>query len=109
MKACPSGEQTRQCNEWGDWGAIDYSNCRCKAVDGFEATRVDSYATADCLDINGMPDGEFKQTRYCDAEGNWGEVDQSQCPVKWCPTVDSWYKVPVGHTPTIVRLGCMSG
>ena len=60
MKACPSGEQTRQCNEWGDWGAIDYSNCRCKAVDGFEATRVDSYATADCLDINGMPDGSFR-------------------------------------------------
>lgn len=30
-------------------------------------------------------------------------------PGEVVPTVDSWYKVPVGHTPTIVRLGCMSG
>lgn len=88
---------------------MDYSNCRCEAVDGFEATRVDSYAEAYCLDMDGVPDEEHKQTRYCDPEGRWGAVDQSQCPVKWCPTVDSWYKVPVGHTPTIVRLGCMSG
>lgn len=88
---------------------MDYSNCRCAAVDGFEAARVNSYATAPCLDMDGVPDEQFTMTRYCDAEGNWSEADQSQCAVKWCLTVDSWYKVPVGRTPTIVRMGCMHG
>lgn len=108
-KACPYGEQVRACDEWGRWGEIDYSNCMCKPQDGFEATPVNSYATASCFDIDGVPDTEHTQTRFCDANGNWGDVDQTQCPVKWCPTVESWYAVPVGNRPTRVTLGCMSG
>ena len=108
-KACPYGEQVRECDEWGRWGEIDSSNCMCKPQDGFEATPVNSYATTSCFDMNGVPDEEHTQTRYCDANGNWGDIDQTQCPIKWCPTVESWYAVPVGTRPTRVSIGCMSG
>ena len=97
------------CGEFGTWGEIDYSNCMCKAMDGFEATPVNTLATATCFDQDGVPDSTYVQTRFCGPDGEWGEIDQSQCPVKWCPSEQSWYKVPVGNRPTIVTIGCMSG
>ena len=109
VKACPSGYQTRTCGEYGVWSDIDYSNCRCKAMDGFEDTPVNTYANTTCFDMDGVPDEVYTQTRFCGPNGEWGEVDQSQCPVKWCPSEPSWYKVPVGNRPTTVVMGCMSG
>ena len=109
MKACPSGFQSRVCGDYGVWEDIDYSNCRCKALDGFEDTPVNTYANTTCFDMDGVPDDVYIQTRFCGPNGEWGEVDQSQCPVKWCPTEPSWYKVPVGNRPTVVVVGCMSG
>ena len=106
---CPSGFQSRVCGAFGVWQDIDYSNCRCKALDGFEDTPVNTYANTTCFDMDGVPDPVYTQTRFCGPNGEWGEVDQSQCPVKWCPSEPSWYKVPVGNRPTLVVVGCMSG
>ena len=108
-KACPAGEMTRECDEQGAWKEIDYSNCMCKALDGFDATPVNTVATAPCFDADGVPDPENTQTRFCGPDGEWGAVDQNQCPVKWCPSQQSWYKVPVGTRPTTVTIGCMHG
>ena len=108
-KACPAGEMTRECDEQGAWKEIDYSNCMCKALDGFDATPVNTVATAPCFDADGVPDPENTQTRFCGPDGEWGAVDQNQCPVKWCPSEQSWYKVPVGTRPTTVTIGCMHG
>ena len=109
IKSCPVGEMTRTCDQWGTWGPIDSSKCMCEALDGFDVTPVKTRAEAPCFDADGVPDPVNKQYRYCGADGQWGEVDQMQCPVKWCPTVQSWYKVPVGSRPTTVTIGCMHG
>lgn len=108
-RSCPAGSMTRACNADGSWAEIDYSDCKCKGVDGFEDTPVNTPATIPCRNADGEDDEQYSQTRYCGADGEWSDVDQSQCPVKWCPTVQSWYSVPVGLQPTTVTIGCMSG
>ena len=109
MKACPVGEITRICNEWGSWESPDDSECMCEALDGFEATPVNTLANATCFDADGVPDPDHVQFRFCGSDGQWGDLNQDDCPSKWCPTVDSWYKVPVGSRPTLVTIGCMEG
>ena len=51
VKACPSGYQTRTCGDYGVWSDIDYSNCRCKAMDGFEDTPVNTYPYSQCRSL----------------------------------------------------------
>ena len=109
IKTCPVGEITRVCNEQGLWESPDYSECMCEALDGFEATPVNTVANTTCFDADGVPDLNHYQTRVCGPDGRWGDLNQDECPFKWCPTVDSWYKVPVGSGPTLVTIGCMSG
>ena len=108
-RSCPAGFMSRTCNVDGSWSEIDYSECMCKGVDGFSNTPLNTLATIACHDADGLPDSRYNQTRFCGANGEWTDIDQSQCPVKWCPTVQSWYSVPVGLYPTTVTLGCMSG
>ena len=78
-KACPAGEMTRECDEQGAWKEVDYSNCMCEALDGFDATPVNTLATAPCFDADGVPDPENKQTRFCGANGVWGPVNNENC------------------------------
>ena len=109
IKTCPVGEITRACDESGSWEAADYSECMCEALDGFEATPVNTVANTTCFDADGVPDPNHSQFRFCGSDGQWGDLNQEECPSKWCPTVDSWYKVPVGSRPTLVTIGCMDG
>ena len=115
---CPtglSGSQTRLCNADGKWGNTNSTACKlitnnsesisCSAEDEWPSTKAMSTASIKCpTGLSGM------QTRYCNTDGTWGNIDSTSCKKDFCTSEIysgmSWPETIAGES---VSISCPTG
>ena len=115
---CPtglSGSQTRLCNADGKWGNTNSTACKiitnssesisCSAEDEWPSTKAMTTASIKCpTGYTGM------QTRYCNTDGTWGNIDSTSCKKDFCTSEIysgiSWPETIAGES---VSISCPTG
>ena len=109
------GTITRNCNYDGTWGNINSTACKiitnssesisCPVDGDWPSTRAMSTASIKCpTGLSGM------QTRYCNTDGTWGNIDSTSCKKDFCTSEIysgmSWPETIAGES---VSISCPTG